>query len=326
MLRMAFAGFRHGHVGALYRMAQENDGVEIVGAWEENEQAAQEASEKLGVDFNFRTLDELLAGNADAVVLGGCYGDRGAHAISALKKCKHIMADKPLCTSTAELDEIERLAKQNGLCVGMMLDLRCTAAASAARETVIAGKLGKINAISFGGQHPLNYGTRPSWYFEKGKHGGTINDIAIHGVDLVRYITGFELDKVVAARTWNAFATDEPEFEDCAQFIAVFGSAGLIADVSYSMPCALKFNPAQSWRFTFWGEKGIMEFSCSDSGVALTFPGATELLTVAGQPKRENVLQDFLNEIRGGTPDLCTKQVLASTRAVLKIQAAVQHG
>ena len=32
--------------------------------------------------------------------------------------------------------------------------------------------------------------SQASWYFEEGKHGGTISDIAIHGIDLVRSAVG----------------------------------------------------------------------------------------------------------------------------------------
>ena len=45
------------------------------------------------------------------------------------------------------------------------------------------GNLGEIIKL-FGGQL-IPYGTRANWYFEEGKHVGTINDIAIHGIDLV---------------------------------------------------------------------------------------------------------------------------------------------
>ena len=37
----------------------------------------------------------------------------------------------------------------------------------------------------FTAQHPLLYGTRAKWYFEEGKHGGSINDIGVHAVTLV---------------------------------------------------------------------------------------------------------------------------------------------
>ncbi|MEZ4683286.1 MAG: hypothetical protein R2932_54665 [Caldilineaceae bacterium] len=53
------------------------------------------------------------------------------------------------------------------------------------RNLIRSGLIGEIHAINFGGQHPLMLDTRAAWYFEPGKHGGTINDIAIHAVDAI---------------------------------------------------------------------------------------------------------------------------------------------
>lgn len=50
----------------------------------------------------------LADDNVDDICLGGCYGERGAEAIAVLNARKHMYADKPVCTSFAEIDEIER--------------------------------------------------------------------------------------------------------------------------------------------------------------------------------------------------------------------------
>ena len=68
------------------------------------------------------------------------------------------------------------------------------------RELLRSGALGEINNVYFGGQHPLQYGRRPAWYYERtesgeSKHGGVINDLSIHGIDLVEYLTGKKLQK-----------------------------------------------------------------------------------------------------------------------------------
>ena len=63
------------------------------------------------------------------------------------------------------------------------------------------------------------YGRRPDWYFEKGKHGGVINDLAIHGIDLVRLFTDSDVEQVLSARSWNFYANEEPAFLDSAQFM-----------------------------------------------------------------------------------------------------------
>ena len=106
-----------------------------------------------------------------------------------------------------------------------------------AERLVRSGELGEIHAVNFTGQHPLNYGTRPLWYFDRRLHGGTFNDLAIHGLDAVSMITGLSYARTLCARQYNAFAREEPSFPDCAQLMGEYeNGAGLIADVSYSAP------------------------------------------------------------------------------------------
>src|SRR5690606_18460473 len=137
----------------------------------------------------------------------------------ALSAGKHVLADKPLCTSLDELEEIGRLVAANNLSVGCLLTTRYSAATACVKKLLGSGELGEVRSVSFTGQHPLMYGARPGWYFEDGKHGGTITDIAIHGVDLLRYLTGSGIKEVVGARVWNAYAKEAPSFRDSAQFV-----------------------------------------------------------------------------------------------------------
>ena len=125
MLNLAFAGFRHSHVYSRYLMAAENKGINIAGAWEGFKQAEQEAQQKHNVLFTHSSYKDLLSdSNIDAIAIGNYYGARGKMAIDALKAGKHIIADKPLCTSLDELSEIKRLSARNNLKIGLMLDLR----------------------------------------------------------------------------------------------------------------------------------------------------------------------------------------------------------
>ena len=118
--------------------------------------------------------------DCDAIAIGDYYAQRGSLIIQALSHGKHVISDKPLCTSLDELDEIERLAAAKSLKVNCMLDMRDSAPFISVRKLIRQGLIGEVHAITFGGQHPLLLGKRPAWYFEPGKHGGTINDIVIH--------------------------------------------------------------------------------------------------------------------------------------------------
>ena len=114
MMKIAFAGFRHGHIYALYNEVMNCPDIEFAGAWEENEQAAQEAREKFTEPF-YDSFEALLADpQVDAVAIGDYYGIRGQRVIQALKAGKHVICDKPVCTSLEELDEIEKLSKETG--------------------------------------------------------------------------------------------------------------------------------------------------------------------------------------------------------------------
>lgn len=318
-MNVAFAGFRHGHVYSALRAIRSVPELKITAAWESDEAAARAAAEH-GIDNIYSDYDKMLAQNdIDILVMCDYYTARGEKTIKALKKGIHVYSDKPICTSSAELLEIERLIIEKNLCMGCVLDLRCYGAAAAAKENV--GRLGEIHNISFGGQHPLNYGSRPSWYFQKGCHGGTINDIAVHGIDLVRYITGKGIKSVSAARSWNAYAKEEPDFADCAQFMAILdGDTGLIADVSYSMPYPLKYSVPQKWRFTFWGENGIMEFSGVEDCVYLSLKDKKETEIIKGNRLTENPFYDFLSEINGKPTALNTAEIIKASHDTLILQ------
>ena len=329
-MKIAFAGFRHGHIFSLYDMAKEHNSYEIVGAFEEDETARNLAVSK-GVNFNFKTYLDLLDGDAQVVAIGSAFGDRGKMAIEALKRGKHVICDKPLCTSLEELNEIEKLSKKNGLVASCYFTMRYDGRLIAVKELIDSGRLGKINNVYFGGQHPLQYGRRPAWYFEKGKHGGVINDIAIHGVDLLSYLFDGKVEKINGARCWNAYAKEEPNFLDSAQFMLTLNNgAGVVADVSYAIPDGVEFNLPYYWQFFIWGTEGMMGFTLCETQLEKgeKSPCSYYLKNVK-QPfalidkENLNYLTDFLKVVNNDSDAvLNVQEVIDSTRVTLEIQNA----
>ena len=316
MLNLAFAGFRHSHIMGLYRLATESEKVNITGCFEENEKARAEAEEK-GISFNYSSYQQLLEDeNVQAVAIGDYYGTRGKLVIEALKHGKHVIADKPVCTSLSELDEIEKLASEKNLKIACMLDLRYMVQTDKVKELVESGEIGEIKNISFTGQHCLDYGARPSWYFEEGKHGGTINDIAIHGIDLLKFITGESLTEVEFAKTWNAFADKEPEFKDCGKFVVKMGEISVMADVSYAAPKCSETLPTY-WDFYLWGTLGMINFRLSENDIKIY---KQEKTVIECEPSEKGYLNQFIDEINGIETDMSTESVLSSQRQVLMIQ------
>ena len=333
-MKILFYGFGHGHIYGLYRKVAEDPEIEIAACIEEDEEMAAAAERELGIQILRDGYETWLQTDVDAVAIGKAYTLRGKAAILALQAGKHVIADKPLCTKLEELDAMEQLAESKGLQIACMLDLRYLTQSALAAE--ILPTLGKIHNISFTGQHFLNPVGRQKWYFE-GFQGGTINDIAIHGVDLVRFITGYGVKNVTAARTWNHFAKEVPEFKDCGQFMAELeNGAGFTADVSYAAPASCGFALETYWRMTFWGTKGVVEYKLKGAGKAGIDADDAALLQVAlagsdgfapVEKKKYAVtgLGEFVKEIRGETNLLIdTAEVIRTSREVLTIQAAAQ--
>ena len=170
------------------------------------------------------------------------------------------------------------------------------------------------------GQHCIDYAHRPAWYFEPGMHGGTVNDLAIHGIDLVRMLTGQEFCAIDGVRTWNAFATRHKDFPDSAVWMARLESgAEVLADVSYSAPSQV-FSMPTYWEFRFWCDKGLLSWNFVDSAVTLFEDGASEPIKLAGIAPKQNYLQEFAEEIETNGTSV-TASVLRSTETALWIQS-----
>ena len=327
-LKIAFAGFRHSHIFSLYDKVLRHPALELCAVCEEDE-AASLLAMRPDIKLTDRDFDEMLRrSGCDIVAIGDYYAKRGSLAIRALKAGKHVIADKPLCTSLAELDEIESLAKSSACRIGCMYELRSSPNFATARELILNGTLGKITQIQFGGQHPLMRSTRPAWYFEPGKHGGTINDIASHAIDIIPWLTGLEFSSIVAARTWRAFDSGCDCFNDAAQFMLTLSNGcGVLGDVSYSAPDSIGFAMPTYWRFDIWGTDGVVEFKCAEKYLKAYLKSRKDVTMIA-QPARApmDYLESFLRDIAGETADLTTRVVLKSSRQTLEIQKIADQG
>lgn len=328
VLRVAFVGFRHAHVFGLYHLCRERPDIEIAGVCEEDT-ATRNALADRGVPVTHTSYAAMLADvSCDIVACADVYALRGGRLIAALRAGKHVLADKPICTNADELNEIERLARAGQRSVGAMLDVPDMPPFRTLRRLIRAGTIGDIHTVSFAGQHPLNYGTRPAWYFEPGMHGGTINDIAIHAVDALAWMTGLAVVEVTAARAWNARLTCCPHFQDAAVLLLrLANEAAVMGDVSYLAPEGAKF--PYYWRYNISGSDGHLETWIGGEQVTIFRKGqATGQEEPLDAARPGGYLEDFLAEIAGiPNPDgLCTARVLRSSRVALAAQRAADTG
>ena len=329
-IKLAFVGFRHAHIFDLYSRANESPDFEIVSACEEDSETrkalAENGKAEITHDDYRRMLDDVAC---DAVAVGDYYGKRGSIMLEVLRRGRHVIADKPVCTSLSELHRIASVSARKKLSVGCMLDMRDKGLMIRMRELVRDGAIGEVNGIVIGGQHPLLLGTRPGWYFEPGKHGGTINDIGIHAFDLVPWLTGRRFAQVVASRSWNAVPKDLPHFHDAGQFmLRMDNGCGVMGEVSYFMPDSMGYTLDLYWRITLFGTEGILETTINSEAIMLAKNGACEPEMVPpaeGDPG--GYLRSFGEEVTAGrTEGVSTADALRAAEVALTVQSAGNSG
>lgn len=329
-LKLAIVGVRHQKIFALIQEASKMKEVELVAICEENTKTRLAYQESGKINITHSSIDAMLASTpCDIIGIGDYYGRRGSIAIQALRAGKHVLADKPLCTTIAECDKIKELSTKAHLKVGCMFGLRWMGPVQLLRKKILDGAIGQVRTISITGQHPLMLKKRPGWYFEPGKHGGTINDIGVHAIEAVQWLTGGEIAEVTGARVWNAKASATPWFKDCAQFmIRLSNDVGVISDVSYMSPDAGGFGQPQNWRITVHGDDGVLECNSTEPSLTIATAKNKKPRSLKCPANTDSTfLRDFIAEINGTpTPfQLTTPYVLRTTHAALQIQQAADQ-
>jgi predicted dehydrogenase len=324
-MRLAFAGFRHGHIMGFYSAAKSDRRIDVVAACEEDAATAQTLRTARQIDLTHDNFEKMLAdSDCDVVAIGDYFARRGRLILGALRAAKHVIADKPICTFMDELSQIESLAKKKKLVVSALLDLRDRGPFRTMRSLIRDGAIGEVHTIVFTAQHPLLLGKRPAWYFEAGKHGGTINDIAVHAIDLVPWMTGRKIAGVVAARAWNARLPQHPHFQDAAQLmLRLDNGGGALGDVSYLTPDAIAYEAPQYWRVTCHGAEGFVETDYNSKQVTIAARNDTTTRAVpAEKDTASGRIDDLLAEIAGESREgaLTTADVFAATRFALLAQ------
>ncbi|MFP4250633.1 MAG: Gfo/Idh/MocA family protein [Armatimonadota bacterium] len=315
-LRIAAVGFRHGHVLGFVRQARELDYCELVGVVEESDDDLS-ILERAEVERTHASFDELLEDvEFDVVATGEYYAKRGSVIIKALEHGKHVICDKPMCTSIDELRRIKHLCSENDLEIAMQLSMRFNAAYQTMRRVMQESEVGEFLAATTFGQHPLGYpDTRPGWYFEEGRHGGSINDIFIHGADMLRYCTGREFENVIAAETWNESLPEVPFFQVGAHcMLRMSGGPRVMADVSYM--------PGRGWQFFITGTEGYLTVA---GGELVLRPSGGEDRVIDAQADLpfSSPFEDFASHLEHGTERFIPMdEIFRSQMAVLAAQKA----
>lgn len=220
-LRFAAIGLDHRHiyeqVGRLLEL-----GCVCVGYWTEGEPQPLAGFLKRFPHIP-RVADKrrlLEDATVSLVVTAAIPSDRAALAVAAMEHGKDVMADKPGCTTLAQLAEIRAAVARTGRIWSVNYSERFEVrAVTRALELVRRGAIGRVVQTIGLGPHRLNRNLRPDWFFDPARTGGILADIGCHQIDQFLVFTGSTDAEVVAAATANHANPDHPGFEDFGEMV-----------------------------------------------------------------------------------------------------------
>ncbi|MCE5300054.1 MAG: Gfo/Idh/MocA family oxidoreductase [Spirochaetia bacterium] len=119
--------------------------------------------------------------------------------IFAAQNKKHILVEKPMGLSVKEMKLMIKTAKANKVMLMVEQTHRFDPAHEVLKDVVDSGIIGKIVSIrgKLGHSGPEYWSDNSPWYFEEKKSGGgCTTDVGIHILDVIRFITGKEIESV----------------------------------------------------------------------------------------------------------------------------------
>lgn len=130
--------------------------------------------------------------------------ESGSHAEIALyciEKGVHVIIEKPMAMSIEDADKIIALAEEKHVKVSACHQNRFNVAVQELRKALESGRFGKISHGSIHVRWNRNQGyyDQAPWRGTWAQDGGALMNQCIHGIDLLRWMMGNEVDEVYGA-------------------------------------------------------------------------------------------------------------------------------
>lgn len=300
--KFGIIGCQHAHIG-MFIEEMLALGYECAGVYEpDNQTLARTLADRYGLELT-GDRESMLADEGVGIIGSAAINDE---KMDVMELCelhgKPVMIDKPAVTDRAGLIRLRGLLDRGRIEVGMMLTERFRPSLHTVHRMIRAGELGDIIHISMRKPHRLNPESRPAWHFDRGQSGGIINDLFVHDFDLLRWLTGREVE-TTSGYLAKHILPEYPTFYDAAG-VQVFMAGGITAQLYADW-----HTPAGSWtwgdgRIFITGTRGMAEIRLegdpllSSDEVALVITDQ-ELRSLPLTAPAFSLSQDFLNRVAG---------------------------
>ena len=179
-------------------------------------------AKKYKIPFSTSRYQDILEDvDVDAVVITTRHGAHASQVIESLNAGKHVFVEKPLALTLEEIETIKSAVEKSGKIVTVGFNRRFSPFSIAAKELLDNNTPIQIIATMNAGFIPDN-----SWVHDMESGGGRIIGEACHYIDLISFLTGSHVEKVIMNAMGNSAAANT----DNASILLKYknGSSGVI--------------------------------------------------------------------------------------------------
>jgi predicted dehydrogenase len=184
----------------------------------------------------YRHLDALLADpEINVVSLCSYHRDHPAQAIAAARAGKHLIVEKPVALSLADLRAVETAVREAGVRFCVCFELRFSAQFRAIRSLLDRGLLGELHYGEVDYYHGIGPWYRQfEWAASREGGGSSLLEAGCHALDALLLCLGDEVEEVFTYGSKSRHATYAPyEYSSTTTTVLKFknGAAGKCASV-----------------------------------------------------------------------------------------------
>lgn len=165
-------------------------------------------------------------------------GSHAAIALECIRAKKNLIIEKPIALSMADANEIIKQSNENQVVVSACHQNRFNQAIKKLREAIEQQRFGKLShgSIHVRWNRGESYYHQAPWRGTWAEDGGCLMNQCIHGIDILRWMMGDEVDEVYGV-TGQQFH-DYLEAEDVGTAIVKFknGSIGIVEGTTNVFP------------------------------------------------------------------------------------------
>ena len=234
---MKYALIGCGRISTNHIKAVRNNKLELVAVCDVLLEKTEELLAKHGLEKDtsikrYTDYKQMIAENPD-IQLISIATESGLHAEIALYCIDNginLIIEKPMAMSMADADEIVRRAEEKHVKVSACHQNRFNIAVQQLRKAIEGGRFGKLShgSIHVRWNRNKNYYTQAPWRGTWAQDGGALMNQCIHGIDLLRWMMGNEVEEIYA-QTRQQFH-DYLECEDIGMAVVSFKN-GAVATI-----------------------------------------------------------------------------------------------